>query len=233
MIATSLSSTVRAVRSFAIVGGVGFVVEAILMTALTQLADWSAWYARIPSFTTAVLVTWLLNRSTTFAGRGPQRRSTEALLYGVIQLCGAGINLAIFATLPASLAAARAAAGSAPGYRRDRGLRLQLCRFERIAVRTPQNARRRMRSMQQQAYSGADNLEMMSEAENYNRYLLDLVRSHASRGGRVLDFGAGGGQFALPLAQLGFDVTALEPDDLLRSRLNGADPRRVRPRRAG
>jgi SAM-dependent methyltransferase len=78
--------------------------------------------------------------------------------------------------------------------------------------------------MQQQAYSGADNLEMMSEAENYNRYLLDLVRSHASRGGRVLDFGAGGGQFALPLAQLGFDVTALEPDDLLRSRLNGQIP---------
>ena len=44
--------------------------------------------------------------------------------------------------------------------------------------------------MQQQAYSGADNLETMSEAQNYNRYLLDLVRSHAGRGGRVLDFGA-------------------------------------------
>ena len=83
--------------------------------------------------------------------------------------------------------------------------------------------------MQQQAYSGVDNLEVMSEAENYNRYLLDLVRSHARRDGRVLDFGAGSGQFALPLAQLGFDVTALEPDELLRSRLRGqiaavADP---------
>jgi putative flippase GtrA len=97
MTAQDLWSTVRAVRSFAIIGGAGFAVEAILMTALTQFAGWSVWYARIPSFTTAVLVTWLLNRSLTFAGRGPQRRSTEALLYGVIQLCGAGINLAIFA----------------------------------------------------------------------------------------------------------------------------------------
>lgn len=97
MTASGLWSTVRAVRSFAIVGGAGFAVEAILMTALAEFAGWSVWYARIPSFTTAVLVTWLLNRSLTFAGRGLQRRSTEAVLYGVIQLCGAGINLAIFA----------------------------------------------------------------------------------------------------------------------------------------
>jgi SAM-dependent methyltransferase len=86
-----------------------------------------------------------------------------------------------------------------------------------------------MSQLQQQAYSGVDNLEVMSEAENYNRYLLGLVRSHARSDGRVLDFGAGAGQFALPLAELGFDVTALEPDELLRGRLHGriaavADP---------
>jgi SAM-dependent methyltransferase len=86
-----------------------------------------------------------------------------------------------------------------------------------------------MTRMQQQAYTGVDNLEVMSEAENYNRYLLGLVRRHARSDGRVLDFGAGSGQFALPLAELGFDVTALEPDALLRSRLPGrvaavADP---------
>jgi putative flippase GtrA len=97
MTAGSLRATVRTVRSFAIVGGAGFVIEAVILTALTQLAGWSVWFARIPSFTTAVLATWLLNRTHTFAGRGLERRSTEALLYGVIQLCGAGINLAIFA----------------------------------------------------------------------------------------------------------------------------------------
>ncbi len=97
MTASSLRATVRTGRSFAIVGGAGFAVEAILMTGLTQVAGWSVWYARIPSFATAVLVTWLLNRTLTFPGRGLQRRSTEALLYSAIQLCGAGINLAIFA----------------------------------------------------------------------------------------------------------------------------------------
>jgi putative flippase GtrA len=97
MTAGSLRTTVRTVRSFAIVGGAGFAIEAVVMTVLTQFAGWSVWYARIPSFTLAVLATWLLNRTVTFAGRGLQRRSTEALLYGVIQLCGAGINLAIFA----------------------------------------------------------------------------------------------------------------------------------------
>jgi putative flippase GtrA len=95
--AGSVRASARTVRSFAIVGGAGFAIEAILMTALTQFAGWSAWYARIPSFVAAVLATWLLNRTLTFTGRGLQRRSTEALLYGVIQLCGAGINLTIFA----------------------------------------------------------------------------------------------------------------------------------------
>lgn len=73
--------------------------------------------------------------------------------------------------------------------------------------------------MQQQAYTGVDNLEVMQEAVNYNRYLLDTVREHAPAGAKVLDFGAGGGQFAAPLQQLGMDVTALEPDQLLQQRL--------------
>lgn len=72
-----------------------------------------------------------------------------------------------------------------------------------------------------EGYSGVDNLEVMSEAENYNRYLLDLVHRHAPPGQRVLDFGAGGGQFAEPLAQLGLDITALEPDEGLRRRILG------------
>jgi SAM-dependent methyltransferase len=56
----------------------------------------------------------------------------------------------------------------------------------------------------------------MHEAENYNRYLLNVVRKHAPDRGRILDFGAGSGQFSAPLARLGFHVTALEPDNALR-----------------
>jgi SAM-dependent methyltransferase len=72
---------------------------------------------------------------------------------------------------------------------------------------------------QPEAYSGVENLEVMQEAVNYNRYLLDTVRKYAPAQGRVLDFGAGSGQFATPLSALGMDITALEPDALLQQRL--------------
>jgi putative flippase GtrA len=86
----------RTLRNFALVGGVGFAIEAILLTALVMLAGWQPWYARIPSFLTAVLATWALNRQHTFVGRGLERRSVEAFFYVLIQACGAAINLAIF-----------------------------------------------------------------------------------------------------------------------------------------
>jgi SAM-dependent methyltransferase len=68
-------------------------------------------------------------------------------------------------------------------------------------------------------YTGADNLEVMKEAVNYNRYLLDLIRMHAGDARTVMDFGAGAGTFAAPTAQAGFDLTAVELDDGLRAHL--------------
>ena len=78
-----------------------------------------------------------------------------------------------------------------------------------------------------QRYTGVDNLDVMQDAVNYNRFLLNTVRDLAPPSGRVLDFGAGGGQFAVPMTQLGFDVTALEPDDRLRSRIAAAGVRAI------
>jgi putative flippase GtrA len=88
--------TAREVMSFLAVGAAGFVIEATILTALTQFAAWSAWHARIPSFLTAVLVTWALNRRHTFADRGLQRPSLEAVFYATIQSGGAVINLVMF-----------------------------------------------------------------------------------------------------------------------------------------
>lgn len=93
----TVGDTVRAMRSFALVGGAGFVVESIIMTVLIRLAAWQPWHARMPSFALALLVTWLLNRTLTFPGRGPERRSVEAFFYIVIQVIGGGINLLVFA----------------------------------------------------------------------------------------------------------------------------------------
>lgn len=68
-------------------------------------------------------------------------------------------------------------------------------------------------------YSGTDNLEVMKDAVNYNRYLLDLIRHHAGDAKKIIDFGAGSGTFAAPTAKAGFDLTAVELDEGLRAHL--------------
>ncbi|MEP7061396.1 MAG: class I SAM-dependent methyltransferase [Betaproteobacteria bacterium] len=61
-------------------------------------------------------------------------------------------------------------------------------------------------------YTGTENLEIMAEAVNYNRYLLSLIRASAQPGDRIADIGAGIGTFARALAAEGLDVTCVEPD---------------------
>lgn len=67
------------------------------------------------------------------------------------------------------------------------------------------------------AYTGVENLEVMAEAVNYNSYLVELVVGGGATGRRVIDFGAGAGTFAMPVAAAGFEVTCIEPDTHLRS----------------
>lgn len=67
--------------------------------------------------------------------------------------------------------------------------------------------------------AGTENLEVMAEAENYNAFLLDLVRRAAPEGCRVLDFGAGSGTFAKPMAREGREVVCVEPNPVARAQL--------------
>lgn len=83
--------------------------------------------------------------------------------------------------------------------------------------------RRRIIAAEDFAYTGRDNLEVMAEAVNYNRFLLDCVSEHvASPNVRVLDFGAGSGTYADMLAERDITPDCLEPDkdlqEALRSR---------------
>jgi SAM-dependent methyltransferase len=71
----------------------------------------------------------------------------------------------------------------------------------------------------QEPYSGVENLEVMTEARNYNQYLLDLILRHAATRDSILDFGAGAGTFVVRLAELGLNIMALEPDEFLRNSL--------------
>ncbi|MCG6890839.1 MAG: class I SAM-dependent methyltransferase [Gammaproteobacteria bacterium] len=67
-------------------------------------------------------------------------------------------------------------------------------------------------SDEQFEYTGSDNLEVMLEAENYNRFLTDQVLANRVGGGALLDFGAGIGTFAEMVQARGVQVHCLEPD---------------------
>ena len=70
-------------------------------------------------------------------------------------------------------------------------------------------------------YPGIVNLEVMREAENYNRFLVDLVLSNVQPKDRIVDFGAGAGTFAMPLRAAGHDVICIEADSTLVDHLSG------------
>lgn len=73
--------------------------------------------------------------------------------------------------------------------------------------------------MNQIDYSGRDNLEVMREARNYNRFLLELILSSASHDAPIVDFGAGNGTFALPIAAVGRRIICVETDPVLSAEL--------------
>lgn len=73
--------------------------------------------------------------------------------------------------------------------------------------------------MSGEPYPGIDNLEVLREARNYAGFLGDLIARDAPRHGRIVDFGAGTGDFACRLDAIGRDILCVEPDRTLRSML--------------
>jgi SAM-dependent methyltransferase len=67
--------------------------------------------------------------------------------------------------------------------------------------------------MSEVAYTGADNLEAMEAARNYNRFLqASILSAIPASSTKILDFGAGTGRFAERIRRSGFRVTCLETD---------------------
>ena len=61
-------------------------------------------------------------------------------------------------------------------------------------------------------YSGSDNLEVMLEAKNYNRFLTNEVLRHRIGNDPILDFGAGVGTFSMMIRESGVEVDCYEID---------------------
>ncbi|MHB1529457.1 MAG: class I SAM-dependent methyltransferase [Acidiferrobacteraceae bacterium] len=70
-------------------------------------------------------------------------------------------------------------------------------------------------------YEGGDNLEVMREAVNYNRFLKALISRFAEDMTAVLDFGAGIGTFSDSLPIPRSHVTCVEPDVEAQTQLTG------------
>jgi putative flippase GtrA len=99
----------RRIAAFAVVGGVGFATDALVLSVLVSVFGINIYVARALAFVPATLVTWLLNRSWSFrthAAPAHQRRQ-EYLRYFVVQTGGVLVNFAVFALLVAMIPALR------------------------------------------------------------------------------------------------------------------------------
>lgn len=83
---------------FAAVGGIGFLVDALVLVALVAWTPLGPLSARIISIGVALAATWLLNRSLTF---GPSARplAVEGTRYGGVGLASAAVSYAVYSAL--------------------------------------------------------------------------------------------------------------------------------------
>lgn len=84
---------------FGFVGGIGFLVDALILLILVHKLNMDINISRVFSFLFAVLVTWLLNRKITFSLNSKYRKRKEYIYYMSIQTIGALLNYTIFISL--------------------------------------------------------------------------------------------------------------------------------------
>lgn len=106
---TALEETLRAILAsrflrFGIVGGVGFVIDTSVFVLLNELCGASPYVARAFSILTAMVGTWLGNRTLTFADRaasGKRGILREWLKFAGANAIGNCLNYASFSALVA------------------------------------------------------------------------------------------------------------------------------------
>lgn len=94
----SLSERHRAAR-YLVVGGIGFAVDAGVLSVLVHLLLWDPYSARVVSFLAAVTVTWLLHRVYSFTGLSRYSKKSEYVRFVTTQVLGALSNFLVYSVL--------------------------------------------------------------------------------------------------------------------------------------
>jgi putative flippase GtrA len=89
----------RRFARFIVVGGIGFLIDAGVLTLALHALTASVYVARALSFTTAVIATWLLNRMLVFDADAHVSMIGEYGRYFATQVAGAVSNLGVFVAL--------------------------------------------------------------------------------------------------------------------------------------
>lgn len=89
----------RELARFAVVGGIGFITDAGLMTVISSRAGLSPLAARTISFPIALCLTWMLNRFWTFEFGRSREKIRQYGLYIFVQTLGFAINYGCFSAL--------------------------------------------------------------------------------------------------------------------------------------
>ncbi|MCX8996185.1 GtrA family protein [Rhizobiaceae bacterium BDR2-2] len=88
----------KRIARFAIVGGGGFLVDALVLSALLHFTPADPFLARIAAIAAAMSFTFVLNRSYTF-GRSNRRMLSESIRYGTVGTVTALFNYGFYAAL--------------------------------------------------------------------------------------------------------------------------------------
>ena len=86
----------RKLPGFVVVGAIGFLIDAGILTLLMTAFELDHYSARAISFTVAVTFTWYMNRRWVFEKSTASMSGREYSSYIVVQVIGALINLSIF-----------------------------------------------------------------------------------------------------------------------------------------
>ncbi len=88
--------TSRRLPGFAVVGAIGFLIDASILTLLMTGVGLDHYTARAISFTVAVTSTWYMNRRWVFDRQSVKMSGREYATYVIVQIVGAMINLLVF-----------------------------------------------------------------------------------------------------------------------------------------